>query len=158
MFHLMPCRNPCRLYIHLAFTYSIGALERSVKRTWTSSTFFTNESAWSMMVTGSQSHVWRGPKAFKTISDCFRRIYKVYHKVIKNHWKITTSIRVDLETLGFWLVLPKNLAGHCPEAQTSSVKLVKGFVNRDLGDAWGMFFSKLMTSVNSHSFLKNKIK
>ena len=24
MVHLMPCRNPCRLYIHLAFTYSIG--------------------------------------------------------------------------------------------------------------------------------------
>ena len=22
--HLMPCRNPCRLYIHLTFTYSIG--------------------------------------------------------------------------------------------------------------------------------------
>ena len=24
MVHSMPCRNPCRLYIHLAFTYSIG--------------------------------------------------------------------------------------------------------------------------------------
>ena len=24
MIHLMPCRNPCRLYIHLAFTYSVG--------------------------------------------------------------------------------------------------------------------------------------
>ena len=24
MIHSMPCRNPCRLYIHLAFTYSIG--------------------------------------------------------------------------------------------------------------------------------------
>jgi hypothetical protein len=22
--HLMPCKNPCKLYIHLAFTYSIG--------------------------------------------------------------------------------------------------------------------------------------
>jgi hypothetical protein len=24
MIHLMPCRNPCRLYIHLAFTFSVG--------------------------------------------------------------------------------------------------------------------------------------
>jgi hypothetical protein len=24
MIHWMPCRNPCRLYIHLAFTYSVG--------------------------------------------------------------------------------------------------------------------------------------
>src|ERR1700738_1276569 len=24
MIHMLPCRNPCRLYIHLAFTYSIG--------------------------------------------------------------------------------------------------------------------------------------
>ena len=32
----MPCRNPCRLYIHLAFTYSLRwSLKCSVKRTWT---------------------------------------------------------------------------------------------------------------------------
>ena len=24
MIHLMPCRNPCRLHIHHAFTYSVG--------------------------------------------------------------------------------------------------------------------------------------
>ena len=24
MIHLMPCRNPCKLHIHLAFTYSVG--------------------------------------------------------------------------------------------------------------------------------------
>ena len=24
MIHLMPCRNPCGLYIHLAYTYSVG--------------------------------------------------------------------------------------------------------------------------------------
>jgi hypothetical protein len=26
MIHMMPCKNPCRLYIHLAFTYSVGPL------------------------------------------------------------------------------------------------------------------------------------
>ena len=37
------------------------SLKHSVKRTWTGSTFSTNESAWSEMVTGSQSRVWSGP-------------------------------------------------------------------------------------------------
>ena len=41
MIHWTPCRSPCRLYIHLAFTYSVGPLKRSVKRTWTSSAFST---------------------------------------------------------------------------------------------------------------------
>ena len=67
MIHLMPCRNPWRLYIHRAFTYSLcwRSLKRSVKyRTWTTgSAFSTNESAWSVMVTGSESHVWSGPKS-----------------------------------------------------------------------------------------------
>ena len=60
----MPCRNPHRLYIHLAFTHSLrwSLNQRSVKRTWTGSAFSTNESAWSVMVTGSQSCVWSGPK------------------------------------------------------------------------------------------------
>ena len=63
MIHSMPCRNPCRLYIHIAFTYILcWSLKRSVKRTWTGSTLSTNESAWSVMVTGSQSRVWNGPK------------------------------------------------------------------------------------------------
>ena len=44
----MPSRNPCRLYIHLAFTCSSGSHKRSVKRTWTGSAFSTNESAWSV--------------------------------------------------------------------------------------------------------------
>ena len=57
----MPCRNPCRLYIHLVFTYSRWSLKRSVKQTWTGSAFSTNESAWSGMVTGSQFRVWSDP-------------------------------------------------------------------------------------------------
>jgi hypothetical protein len=60
--HSMSCRNLCRLYTHLAFTYILRwSLKQSVKRTWTSSTFSTHESAWSVMVTGSQSRVWSGP-------------------------------------------------------------------------------------------------
>jgi hypothetical protein len=34
----------------------------TVTRTWTNSAFSTNESAWSVTVTGSQSHVRSGPK------------------------------------------------------------------------------------------------
>ena len=38
------------------------SLKRSVKRTWTGSAFSTNESAWDVLVTGSQSRVWSGPQ------------------------------------------------------------------------------------------------
>jgi hypothetical protein len=63
MIHLMPCRNLCRLYIHIAFTYILRwCLKRSVKWNWTGSAFSTNESAWSVVITGSQSRVWSGPK------------------------------------------------------------------------------------------------
>ena len=60
LIHSMPCKNPRRLYIHLAFTCILRwSLKRSVKRqTWTGSAFSTNESAWSVMVTGSRSRVW----------------------------------------------------------------------------------------------------
>ena len=49
MIHSMPCRNPCPIYIHLAFTYSIGPSTEvwNVKWTWTRSASSTNESAWS---------------------------------------------------------------------------------------------------------------
>jgi hypothetical protein len=62
MIDSMPCRNPCRLCIHLSFTYILRwSLKRSVKWTWTGSTLSTNESAWSVRVTGSQSRVWSRP-------------------------------------------------------------------------------------------------
>ena len=35
----MPCRNSCRLYIHLAFHILRWSLKRSVKRTWTALSF-----------------------------------------------------------------------------------------------------------------------
>jgi hypothetical protein len=63
MIHSIPHRNPCRLYIHLAFTYSVGPSSVvCVKRTWTGTAFSTNESAWSVMDTGSQPCVWKNPK------------------------------------------------------------------------------------------------
>jgi hypothetical protein len=62
MIHLMPCRNPCRLYIHLAVHILLWSLKRSVKKwTWTGAAFSTNESAWGVLVMGSQSRVWNGP-------------------------------------------------------------------------------------------------
>ena len=59
----MPCKNPCRLYIHLAFTYSVGP-----------STFSTNESAWSVTVTGSQSRVWSDLGQHGTLSKAYTRV------------------------------------------------------------------------------------
>ena len=44
MVHSMLCRNLCRLYIHLAFTYILRwSLARCVKRTWTGSASSTHE-------------------------------------------------------------------------------------------------------------------
>ena len=42
------------LYIHLAFTYPIGPSSRSVRQTWTGSTFSTNNSTSNVMVTSPQ--------------------------------------------------------------------------------------------------------
>ena len=67
MIHLVPRKNPCRLYIHLALAYTLcWSLKRSVERTWTGSAVSTNESAWSVMVTGSQS---RGGVALTNVVD-----------------------------------------------------------------------------------------
>jgi hypothetical protein len=41
------------------------SLKRSVKSTWTGSTFSTNESTWRVMVTWSQSRVWSSPQCPK---------------------------------------------------------------------------------------------
>jgi hypothetical protein len=54
----MPCKNPCRLLHPSCIHILRWSLKCSVKRTRTGSAFFTNESAWSGMVTGSQSCVW----------------------------------------------------------------------------------------------------
>ena len=56
---LMPCRNPCRLYIHIAFTDSISP---SSVVCWTGSTFSTKANARIAMVTGTQSCVWSRPE------------------------------------------------------------------------------------------------
>ena len=59
----------CHVGNHVDFTPSCihilrWSLKHSAKRTWTGSAFSTNESAWSVMVTGSQSRVWSGPGKF----------------------------------------------------------------------------------------------
>ena len=57
MIHLMPCR----LYIHLAFTYSVSPSSVVWRELGPTPPFSTNESAWSVMVTCSQSRVWSDP-------------------------------------------------------------------------------------------------
>ena len=59
---LMPCRIPCRLCIHLAFTYSVGPSSVMWSEIGPAPPFPTSESAWSVMVTGSQSRVGSGPE------------------------------------------------------------------------------------------------
>ena len=101
MIHLIPCRNPCKLYIHLAFTYSDGP-PSVVWSELIGSAFSTNESAWIAMVTGPQSHVWSGPeKAMRAISHnyfmghhCCKFVLKkpVDVMIKKNHKFVWISI------------------------------------------------------------------
>ena len=58
----MPCRSPCTLLHPSCIHILRWSLKRSVKRTWTGSAYSANKSAWSVRVTGSQSHVRSGPK------------------------------------------------------------------------------------------------
>ena len=62
LIHSMPCWNPYGLYIHLAFTYSIGPSSVVWSELGAVMPFSTNEIAWSGMVMGSQSRVWSGPR------------------------------------------------------------------------------------------------
>ena len=56
------------------------SLERNVKQTWTSSAFSTNESAWSVMVTGSQSCVWGGLSPHpQTLAQMVQNLQLVEH-------------------------------------------------------------------------------
>ena len=58
----MPCRKQSMNIVHPSCIHILHwSLKRSVKRTWTGSAYSTNESAW-VLVTGSQSRVWSGPK------------------------------------------------------------------------------------------------
>ena len=42
----------------------------------------------------------------------FRGIYRIYLDIIKKDWKIATCNWLDLETIGSWLIMPKNLPGY----------------------------------------------
>ena len=41
--------------------------------------------------------------------DHFRRIYEINLKLIQKNRKIATCNQLDMETLGFWLIMLKNL-------------------------------------------------
>ena len=51
---------------------------------------------------------------------CFRGICRMNLKSVKKNRKITTCNRLDLETLGFWLIMPKILPGHWSTAEKSA--------------------------------------
>jgi len=62
MIHLMPCRNPCRLYIHLASTYSVGPWSAVWSELRPTPPFPPVRFSWSAMVMGPESRVWSGLK------------------------------------------------------------------------------------------------
>ena len=48
----------------------------------------------------------------KKFIDRFRGICKIYPNLRKENQKMSRCNRLDLGTLGYWLVTPKNLPGH----------------------------------------------
>ena len=47
-----------------------------------------------------------------TLEICFGGIYRIYLKLLKKHRKVTTCCNwLDLETLGFWSIMPINFLG-----------------------------------------------
>jgi hypothetical protein len=100
----------CHVGIHVDFTsilhYShIPLVPRgSVKWTWN---FSTNESAWSVMVTGSQSHVWSGPKGRRgSVLVGYLQLHARKHRNLhginnKFSFKCYMYITVHI-LLGFW--------------------------------------------------------
>jgi hypothetical protein len=137
----MPCRNPRRIYIHLAFTYILRwSLKRSVKWTWTGSAFSTNESAWSVMVVGSQSRVWSGPyegtfhygwiMLWLTITKCLVLVIRfqsewdpITHQVVDNSRKYTSfSFQWRCCWLGFKRLCAKIARIPTPRVQIHKIK------------------------------------
>ena len=49
---------------------------------------------------------------FRRITDRFRGIYRIYIKWMKRNQKMSTCNRLDLESLGSWLTMPKNFPGN----------------------------------------------
>ena len=90
MIHLMLCRNPCRLYIYLAFIYSVGPSSVVWNQLGPAPPFSTNESAWSAMVTVSQSRVWSGPiswsEVFKVLFYFCMQVYISTNMEIQYSW------------------------------------------------------------------------
>jgi hypothetical protein len=62
MIHLMPCRNPCRLSIHLASTYSVGSWSVVWSERRPAPLFPPVRFAWSAVVSCPQCRAWSGPK------------------------------------------------------------------------------------------------
>ena len=59
------------------------------------------------------------------IINHFRGIYEIYLELTKKKWKIITCNRLDLETLGFWPIMPhKSHRAYCLGLDPSVTSLV----------------------------------
>ena len=78
----MPHRNAMETLHPSCIHLLHWSLQRSVNRTWTGSAFSSNESAWSVMVMGSQSRVWSGPELNASTSNL--RLEKSGHEDLQS--------------------------------------------------------------------------
>jgi hypothetical protein len=51
---------------------------------------------------------------YKKLTDHLRGIYKIYLNLIKENRRMSTCNLLDLQTLGYQPIMPKNLPNHWP--------------------------------------------
>ena len=75
----------------------IHMLRWSLKRTWTSSAFSTNESAWNAMVTCAQFRVWSGPKlhAISFSILFYHALHRFWYLVSLTIWNYSVQQLLD---------------------------------------------------------------
>ena len=56
----------------------------------------------------------------RKITDHSRGIYRIYRNLIKENRKMSTCNRLDLQTLGSQLIMPKNLTDHSGAVHSSA--------------------------------------
>ena len=55
---------------------------------------------------------WSSRLPPRKTTDHFRGMCRMHLNLLKKSWKITTCNRLDLETIGFWPIMPQKLLGH----------------------------------------------
>ena len=94
----MPCRKPCRFYIHLAFTYFVGPLSIVWSELGPALPFPPMRVLEKWKGVGSQSRVWSGPEYVWTQGPWFLKFYSCSKS--RKRAFLTSCLRMLWRTFG----------------------------------------------------------